>query len=230
MKDYLQVLQLFTSYDKKYRPELTAPFLSDGMAMATDCHVLVYLPSCLLPTKPDDYTGKTEFAKVIPAELSPVEKVATLTEMIQVLGQVEKEEEVICTDDDTCQECDGDGQVEWEYESKVSSRSYELTEDCPVCKGDGIKGYWRKTGKMVVNQHQKIKIGLSHFSAPIVARMIKAMELLEETECRLIYQPDKLQPSIFKIGYVNFLVMPVVVSDPFESNYKEIVFSETVSN
>jgi uncharacterized protein YbaR (Trm112 family) len=226
MKNYLLVLQLFTRKDKKYRPELTAPFYHKGMAMATDQHVLVYMPACLLPTKPDDYTGKIDFNKVIPSGLSPIERVATLTHMVQVLDQVEKEEEIICTNDDECEECEGRGTVEWEYTSN-KGRGYELTENCPVCKGRGIQGVHRKTGKMVVGQHQKIKIGISHFSAPIIEKIIKVMDLLEETECKLIYQVKPEVPSIFQIGAVNILVMPTMVSDRFDSNYKEIVFNET---
>lgn len=45
-----------------------------------------------------------------------------------------------------CIECNGDGEVEYTYESK-SGRNYEIDHDCPKCNGDGhIK---LKTGRMI---------------------------------------------------------------------------------
>lgn len=95
------------------------------------------------------------------------------------------------TEIEDCKECDGDGQVEWQYGRCVKM------DDCPVCNGAG--GYEKRTGRMV-EEYDDVLLNFfgTVYAVELFGPLFKAAQMLSQPiYCARTNQPQKLN---FRIG------------------------------
>lgn len=76
----------------------------------------------------------------------------------------------------TCEECEGECEVDWEYTDKAGDIHHEI-HDCPVCNGRGlIKNHERKeTGRMIPDEDATIGIGGIAIKAENIQVLLETM-------------------------------------------------------
>jgi len=108
--------------------------------------------------------------------------------------------------DEDCDECDGFGQVEYEYFSTKTQRTYEIEGDCPICKGDGCFG--KRTGNKVPELFNIEYNGL-FFNSNCFIRLKHLEEFVGE-KATLVYLPKKVDNITFKCGVYTLAIMPLI--------------------
>jgi hypothetical protein len=205
--DY-EVLNSFCAIDK-YRDWMTKPFKIGDKVYSTDAYFLAIMdlekfpnidfeefpPSKLKGILPE---GRNSDLKINVAEIQSIFKKAPHQDCYDTEGV-----------DIDCKECDGEGEVEWEYDS------YTRDMDCPVCEGGGRTSLSKeiKNGKTRIEDHLFITIGNSRFYANKFQKLINSAIKLESTEITLTYQHDSAHGSLFKIGDLEVILMPCRVND-----------------
>ena len=170
--------QLFAPYVGKddFRPKLMKPFLSNGYVCASDTYALLMVKEELLSGKYE--SNGIDVTKV--TTKSNNSAVYTLEELQKAINDsmTGDEEEIISPRID-CDECDGDGTVEWEYISSSGCRHTQYF-DCPICEGSGViaDAVVRKTGKKCALDDDIISIQSLKFRTALIAKMCATMELL----------------------------------------------------
>jgi hypothetical protein len=107
-----------------------------------------------------------------------------------------------------CDECDGSGEVEWKY------KHYELTHDCPKCDGHGNVF----TGEVLKDQpdYKEIcfKVLNVYFSPKYFQGLLSACEF-ENTESISVLSNNKSEANYFKVGGIDFIMMPLLSEEGF---------------
>lgn len=93
--------------------------------------------------------------------------------------------------DVTCDECDGDGDVYWEYYDKEGKLHEELFA-CPICGGSGYIEREREihTGNFIPNLNLLIGIGDFSYKACYVDIVCRAMEMIGVDEITILHQGE----------------------------------------
>ena len=195
-----ELLQLFVSTDN-FRPKLQHPWRNGKFIYATETHVLIRINGALseeeYPTGgPNvdcfkwDLLPRGEIsAAVIDAALSKV----PLVDEMEIIGE-----------DIECPECNGEGEVYWEY-----SHWSELFE-CPVCDGTGYSERKRSqpSGRKVYAPESSLRISGVHFRADLMYRIRQAMGLVGVESVHVALNQQS-QPSIFILNDdIRILIMP----------------------
>lgn len=78
------------------------------------------------------------------------------------------DEEIVIQDAVECKECDGSGEVYWEYTDN-SGHTHEHLDECPVCDGTGEIEHekTKKTGKKILKSEAVINVGNAYIFAII---------------------------------------------------------------
>lgn len=173
--DESALLALFYESDH-YSEQVGTPFLSDGYVCATETHRLIMI-------KPEICKGEYQPNKLhVLKTLSPynIDISITLDELKDAVGRVSTEEEMkTIRPAIECEECEGDGEVEWTYEDK-DGYTYEEYHPCPICHGSGYssRAIEKPTGRKIPSGDAVIGIYEHKFSAYQVLALCDAMELL----------------------------------------------------
>jgi len=203
---YGDVLNLYVGNDE-YRNWLNEPFFIGNLAIATNAHELVFFdknlsekelnvcgnenPQLILNNIPEQ---RNQDYKLNIEEIETYLKNAPKVDVLKTVGK-----------DVKCTECDGDGQVEWEYEN------WTKDFDCPKCDGDGYESESRQipTGEFEIDGLSLVDVKNSRFSIKMIERLLKVKELLCENEISLVFQEGENMANVFKIGEVEILCMPM---------------------
>ncbi len=102
-----------------------------------------------------------------------------------------------------CDVCNGDGEVEWEYDT------YTSYHDCPKCDGAGEIGNPVKTGRKTLSESCHIKIHESRIKIKY-AKMLADIQQEIGGNLVLLNETNGTAPLLFSIGKAEILVMPVV--------------------
>lgn len=210
---YDVILEMYKSNDD-LRVYFTSPFFINDLAIATDASAMVFFDKKLCK-KLDFFSGKDpdNIIKVIPVTRNE-SFVFSLDTLNNALSKCPLIDEILIEEsEEECDECDGEGFVEYEYDGKLTTHTIE--RDCPVCDGEGSKITEVKTptGQKVLDLSKNIQIKQSSFSAKQLSKLAKVAELLNEKNITLTYQVASNQGSIFSIGNVEILVMPTMMSN-----------------
>lgn len=106
-----------------------------------------------------------------------------------------------------CVECDGDGEVEWIYESYIKEM------DCPACDGDGYKIKETTTGGKVKAEGYFIDIKHNRLPTAMIDQLIIISELLEVDNIEIISQNKTEKVIVFKVGIAEIIMMPSLLSN-----------------
>lgn len=134
--------------DDKFLPQFHKPFLQDGYVVATDTTILIRVRKELLKGGYAENSHVPTVSKVLTDY--NFDKAVTLEKLAAAIAQCPLvDEEILISEAVDCRDCDGDGEVEWEYTDKdfITHREYH---ECPVCYGSGTRrpAKYRKTGTL----------------------------------------------------------------------------------
>jgi len=110
----------------------------------------------------------------------PCEKTITIKALSKALEACPLvDEEVVIQDDVKCEECDGSGEVYWEYTDN-HLHTHERLMDCPICDGTGEMEHekTKKTGKKVIANDAVIEVGNAYIFAKYLQTLKQAMDFL----------------------------------------------------
>lgn len=207
IKNEAELLNKFC--DKTHiKEELTKPFFNTryNEVWSTDGHVLIRI-------KPERLVGEYPKEKLgLPALESPCKKKVTIEALNKALDECPKiDEEIVIQDAVECKECDGTGEVYWEYTDNTG-HTHEHLDECPVCDGTGEIEHekTKKTGKKIVNKKAVINVGNAYIFANNLYRLKFAMDFLGITSADLISNPDMWSNEFILDDDIHITLMPIL--------------------
>jgi hypothetical protein len=206
---YFEVLTSFCGNDR-YREWMNTPFVVGNKAHSTDAYFLTIIDAEKVEgfeKLPKENAKK--FHGIIPTDRNVEIEIKTK----RIKTDFEKAPQIdaydIVGEDIDCLECDGHGEVEWEYENHTKDF------DCPVCDGEGKSSVSKqiKNGKTRIDDYLCVKIGNSFFAADKIEKVLKTAEKINAKNITLTYQDTPNKGSIFKLNDLEILVMPYMQND-----------------
>lgn len=193
---------------------LRHPFFDGVDVCASDTHWLMRIKKEAYDAEIPPLGPKRIEAKSLPKKLAlPVET------LVKAFLACKMEDEVVeVSPAIKCSECNGNGSVVWEYESKGGHTYYD-DYDCPLCQGTGNakEAVTRKTGKKVPRQlEDSIAINGVTFDA---WRLFYIVEACHELGVDTLYittigKPGKSVPAIFQLNDdCEIVLMPLYTTD-----------------
>ena len=184
IKNEAELLSMFC--DKSYsNPLCSNPFFNTkcNEVWSTDGYVIIRI-------KPERLVGEYPKGELnLPPSECPCKKKITIDAINKALDACPKvDEEIVIQDAVECEDCDGTGEVYWEYTDN-KGHTHEHLDECPVCDGTGeIKPEkTKKTGKQITKEDAVVKIGNAYFFAKNICKLKSAMDFLDITSVELIY-------------------------------------------
>lgn len=166
--------------------QLCVPFLNEvtGTVWATNAHLLLSIvPQRLKGEYPTIKLGK-------PDEIDQhnTDKIITLAMLDEALAAVpQRNEEVKVQDPIKCTDCNGTGDVEWQYRDKhFNLHTGEFY--CPVCQGKGYtqNAIYRPSGRKVPASGTTVQIGKGRYWATDLQILRDALALLGVQSVRMV--------------------------------------------
>lgn len=209
---------------------MVGPFLNEktGTVWATNAHVLISVP-------PGKLSGEYPTNRLSPPALIDTHNTAARISIIalnEALEGVKQEyEEVMVQKEVECEECDGSGEVEWEYIDKHFSEHTDYFE-CPICNGTGLAQFplYKRTGRMIPDHNERIKLGCGIFNAQDIQRLRDAMELLDVESVLMVRNHDTELNKFVVNSDIYIIMMPVFVSGQKISAEVKIIKRKEVDN
>lgn len=211
--DEKSLFDLFVG-DDVYRPQLHKPFLQDGYVVATDANILIRVRQELLNGEYTENPHAPTVSKVLTNH--NFDKVVTLEKLEAAIAQCPLEdEEILISDAVDCPDCDGDGEVEWEYTDK-DLNTYHKYYECPVCHGSGMlrPAKYRKTGRKIPEYNAPIDVYGLNFSAKLLMRLCDAMKLLGISQAQYAARHFGAANIFRLINGVDVILMPLSTMKP----------------
>lgn len=214
INDFL--LGLFTGNDES-RPVLMFPNLKDGIVCASDGHVLISIPEDELTIKynsVEKYPNGNKIISDMESETLRSIKIDIET-LAKELTKCRFEADKLIL---KCKECDGTGNVEWEYEDKERNDHYK-TDDCPLCDGTGKDEQNNPFPKIIVSTFDKeenviqISIGDLLFHPYQIYRLFMVAVSKGYKEIEMFYNPHQYGQTLTYFGNVKVLVMAMLKSN-----------------
>ena len=151
-----QLEQLFNSFCGNHDP-ISRPFVDECVIYATNRHVLIYAPESVLDFQAQPAGRGTPNAKLV---INPANT--------RVVLNVKSEDfEPFKTEDGTvvCEYCDGDGEVEFEFEQ------WHKTDYCPACNGKG--SIVNSKAPKAFHEYHYTKLGGAYWKVKLMNELIK---------------------------------------------------------
>lgn len=200
--DKEKIFKLFTGKDE-LRPVFDEPFIVGEYVYATDSRYLIMTDKKLINFDVKNQYNKftrEKMESIIPktTKLKKLDIDLNYFESLKTADEYENHEKRM-----NCDECDGFGVVDWEY------NNYTREDDCPVCYGTG----GRDESKMVKTGRKtyidcRVKISDAYFDIHIFDLLLKVMSITNESS----YIASKIKPNEgvkFKVGEYYIVLMPV---------------------
>jgi hypothetical protein len=196
IKNEAELLSTFCDKNE-FRQLLRAPFLNTryNEVWSTNGHVLIRISPKILV---GEYT-KGELN--LPPLECPCRKKVTIEAIEEALKKCPQvDEEAVVQEAIECDECNGEGEVYWEYRAD-NGRTYSCLHDCPICDGTGQKRpeMVRKTGRHVVDDEAIIKVGNAYIFVKYIRTLKSAMEHLNVMSVEMLFNPAE-KMNEFAIG------------------------------
>lgn len=120
-----------------------------------------------------------------------------------------------------CKECEGAGYVEWYYEVKDGSTTYDRLDTCPICEGKGFIAI-KKTKHLVSINAMNIGRKSPMFKCFYLSKVLKAMDLLGVQEARIVHigYNETLHVILDEATGAEIFLLPIVRD--IHGNIKEI--------
>lgn len=117
-----------------------------------------------------------------------------------------------------CDECNGYGEVRWEY--STYGDTYYRDFECPICNGEGYieKGIETPTGKKCINKNMVVKFNNKYFNIEYFLLLDKVQKMTNEKIYYILN--NNVLGQKFVIGDFNIIIMEMLVSDEYK---KELI-------
>ena len=195
-----ELLRLFVSTDN-FRPKIQHPWRDGKFIYATDTHVLIRINGAL---SDEEYPTGGPNVDSFKWDLLPTGEISA-ADIDAALSKVPLVDEMeIIGEDIECPECNGEGEVYWEY-----SHWSELFE-CPVCDGTGYSERKRSqpSGRKVYDPVSTLRISRQYFRSELIYLIRQAMTLVGVESVRASIN-NANQPSLIIIhNDIRVLIMP----------------------
>ena len=207
IKNEAELLSMFCD-KSEFRALLRTPFFNTkyNEVWSTDGHVLIRI-------KPERLVGEYPKGELgLPALECPCNKKITIDAINRALDECPKvDEKIVIQDAVECKECDGSGEVYWEYTDN-SGHTHEHLDECPVCDGTGEIEHekTKKTGKKILNAKAVINIGSAYIFANNIYKLKFAMDFLGITAADLISNPDMWSNEFVLDNDIHVVLMPIL--------------------
>ena len=182
IKNEAELLNMFC--DKSYsNPLRSNPFFNTkyNEVWSTDGYTLIRI-------KPERLVGEYPKRELRSPMLEcPCKKKITIEAINKALDACPKvDEEIVIQDAVECEDCDGTGEVYWEYTDN-KGHTHQYLDECPVCNGMGEiePAKTKKTGKKIVKEREFINVGKAYILASNIIKLKFAMEFLGITSVEL---------------------------------------------
>ncbi|MBF1529870.1 MAG: hypothetical protein HXN96_08015 [Prevotella salivae] len=145
-------------------------------------------------------------------------KKVTIEALNKALDECPKvDEEIVIRGAVECEECDGNGEVYWEYTDNAG-HTHEHLDECPVCDGTGEieQAEIKKTGKKILKAKAVINVGNAYIFAYNIYKLKFAMDFLGITSADLISNPDMRSNEFILDNDIHIMIMPML----FDYTYK----------
>lgn len=131
-----------------------------------------------------------------------------------------EEEQELKEEGRECEECNGLGEVEWEYTDKVGEMYFRYA-DCPSCKGEGkAEDVFESSGFMIPTDDSIVRIGKSFFRGILAQKLLWAMEYFNVDKAA--FSEGDISINITLNNGVKIAIAPL---EPYES--QNVVTLET---
>lgn len=179
--DEKKLFGLFVADNDVYRPILNNPYRRDGYVYASDGQKLIRVKDGIV-------SGYYEMTNGMTLNIPTDNCDYTITDMdiekvLSEIPQVEEMEEK----EIKCSECDGTGEVIWEYKDK-NWETHENEYECPICGGTGYINVEKATGRMISDPDTVVKVGRNGIASTLLQVLLGAMKIVGVTEAHLVYQ------------------------------------------
>ena len=150
-----------------------------------------------------------------------MEEYFTFEALKKVLASFAMEEEQVVTEEGReCEECEGSGEVEWEYTDQDGEIHFR-DSDCPVCHGDGMfEDVFKSTGFMIPTEDSIVRIGKLFFRGLVAQKLLWVMEYFNVDKAAFAEGKNSIS-----ITLNNGVEIAIASLEPFESQH--IVTLET---
>lgn len=188
IKNEAELLNMFCDKNE-FKQLLRAPFLNTKYNEVWSSNGRVFIginPEILTKEYP-----KGELS--LPKLEFPCEKTITIEALNKAFGLCPMiDEEVVVEDAVECEECNGKGEVYWEYTDNHLN-THERLMDCPICNGEGEiePCKKKKTGKKIIAEDTVVEVGNAHFFANRLQLLKTAIEHLNVDTIKMIHNDPK---------------------------------------
>ena len=188
IKNEAELLSMFCD-KSEFRALLRTPFLNTkyNEVWSTDGHALIRI-------KPERLVGEYSKGELnLPTLESPCKRKVTIEAINKALDECPKvDEEIVIQDAVECEDCDGSGEVYWEYTDN-HLHTHERLFECPVCNGTGeiVPEKTKKTGKKRTEEKTIINVGNAYIFAYNIYKLKFAMDFLAITSVELAYNSER---------------------------------------
>jgi len=194
------------------RPAFYNPLPWESKIYATDAHALIITDESNIDFEfENEHKGHNLSTILPPVNISEILIIPELEHLKTADETKEVGEDVKCT------ECDGHGEVEWEYEG------WTKYDDCPKCDGSGYEETTRdvltgnKTFRNVI-----VKVKDTYFQIKYFNKLLEVQKILGGDIALISYSPKK--NCMFRIGNCEILLMAYQVEYEIEKEILKIVF------
>lgn len=194
MTEKTKLEQVFDLFVSKREEKFASPFADSGKVFATDKYSVVFTDSenCDFPVV------ETEIKKPNLAHLVFTPNISKTISFDGVDFEALKTEDER-EDNVDCEECNGTGEVTWEY------KSWHNNDECPNCKGEGtFQGV--KTGKKTFPSRKYVAINDAMVLIDEFYKLAQAQQVLS-SDVSLTYYLDSEHMLGFKIHNLSFVIM-----------------------
>lgn len=209
--DESALLALFYDSDH-FSEQMRTPFLSDGYVCATETHRLILI-------RPEICKGEYKPNNMhVLKNLKPqnINITLTLAELKNAVRRVPSEKEMkIIRPAIECNDCEGEGEVEWSYEDK-DGYTHKEYHTCPICNGTGIayRAIEEPTGRMIPAYNAVIGIYENIFNAYQVLILCDAMELLGIDKCKYVASSKDGGNTFILSDEITVVIAPCIADTP----------------
>lgn len=207
IKNEAELLSTFCNKDE-FRSLLRAPFLNTkyNEVWSTDGHALIRI-------KPERLVGEYPKGELnLPQLECQCKKKITIGAINKALDECPKvDEEIVIQDAVECEDCDGSGEVYWEYTDN-HLRTHERLFDCPVCNGTGeiVPEKTKKTGKKRAEEKAIINVGNAYIFAYNIYKLKFAMDFLGITSVELAYNSERGTSEFVLDNDIRIILAPML--------------------